>query len=82
MGENTAASSVTLAWLRELAELPDGLALSSQATRMGSFARALCQAYDLALGYERWEADMIEESRCWGPEGMAATPTLTQELLD
>jgi len=37
---------------------------------------------DLIDGYESWEAELISDNRCWGPEGMNSLPTLTQELYN
>ena len=42
--------------------------------------------FDAALAllaeYEEWEAELISDNRCWGPEGMNSLPSLTQQLYD
>lgn len=39
-------------------------------------------ALECLEGYEQLEADIIDDNRCWAPEGMASTPRLTQEQWD
>lgn len=39
------------------------------------------ELFDLAIGYQQWEADLILSDQAWGG-GMESLPTLTQELYD
>ncbi len=39
-------------------------------------------ALALLAEYEEWEAELISDNRCWGPEGMNSLPSLTQQLYD
>jgi hypothetical protein len=42
----------------------------------------LTLALSLLEEYEHWEFELISDNRCWGPEGMASTPRLTNDLYD
>lgn len=48
----------------------------------GDIDRLEASLRELVEGYESWEAELISDNKCWGPEGMNSYPTLTESLYD
>jgi hypothetical protein len=67
-------SQLSAADMTELAQTYKRVAMKKEAL--------IQQMTKVLLGYEDWEAELIGDNRCWGPEGMASLPRLTNELYD